>query len=253
MSPSHWIWLYCTFSSLKHTKFPSLNKKNPFSLPKSKIYSHQQQFIKRSIKTEQSWVQLIGAALCSSPSFSHGHLGKSIAHLWSKSKKGGEQECKHVVTQSINCFYCAMASASRAVTCGGLGGPDRVTEEIYATLSIKVQLRWTRAMWRRCESVCFMWRRHETAHSHFLKAAGVVHLCRRFPLLALPSVMVLWGGSVAPSSSLTSECFFKTLSSFCGSLESKDSNMNKTGNKQTLRGEPRPPADKPLHIAAPPC
>lgn len=165
MSPSHWIWLYCTFSSLKHTKFPSLNKKNPFSLPKSKIYSHQQQFIKRSIKTEQSWVQLIGAALCSSPSFSHGHLGKSIAHLWSKSKKGGEQECKHVVTRSINCFYCAMASASRAVTCGGLGGPDRVTEEIYATLSIKVQLRWTRAMWRRCESVCFMWRRHETAQS----------------------------------------------------------------------------------------
>lgn len=87
MSPSHWIWLYCTFSGLKHTKFPSLNKKNPFSLPKNKTYSHQQQFIKRSIKTEQSWVQLIGAALCSSPSFSHGHLGKSIAHLWSKSKK----------------------------------------------------------------------------------------------------------------------------------------------------------------------
>lgn len=31
--------------------------------------------------------------------------------------------------------------------------------------------------------------------------------------------------------------FFKTLSSFCGSLESKDSNMNKTGNKtDTARG-----------------
>lgn len=64
------------------------------------------------------------------------------------------------------CFYCAVASASRAVTCRGLGGPDCVTEEIYATLSIKVQLRWTRAVWRRCESVCFMLWWYEAAHSH---------------------------------------------------------------------------------------
>lgn len=165
-------------------------------------------------------------------------------------KKGGEQECKHVVTRSINCFYCAVASASRAVTCGGLGGPDCVTEEIYATLSIKVQLRWTRAMWRRCESVCFM-KLHTVIFSKllawFIYAGGF--LCWRYPQSWCCEVDLSLPAHHLPQTM----AFFKTLSSFCGSLESKDSNMNKTGNKQTLRGEPRPPADKPLHIAAPPC
>lgn len=226
---------------LHHFKFKTPNFPQTFSLPKCKLYSHQQQFIKRSIKTEQSWVQLIGAVLCSSPSFSHGNLGKSVAHLWSESKRrrrAGMQtrrDSKHKLFLLCRglCFPCSdLRRAGWPWLCDRRDlrhfkhqspaemNQGRVEEVRECVLHVATA-------WNCTQSRC---------------GAKGGFLCWRYPQSWCCEVDLWLPAHRLPRTG----AFFKTLSSFCERVESKDSNMNKTA---TLRGEPRPPADKPAYCS----